>query len=242
MSDITPPPAPGPEPLTVAPAETSIAGISLRTAVILLLFTVAFTALMAATYSLTLPSIEASAREEKLRLIGEVLPPASYDNRLLDDAITLPPVAALGLDTPTAAYRARRGGAPVALVFETAANDGYSGRIGLLLAVAPDGRLLALRVTQHRETPGLGDYVDPKKDKNKQTPWISQFEGVGVDTALAGKWKVKKDNGSFDARVGATISARAITNASGRALLWAREHGARLLELPAGRTYDEVKP
>lgn len=228
--------------LSVAPpAEASVARISARTAVILLLFTVAFTALMAGTYSLSRPRIEASAQAERLRLIGEVLPPASYDNRLLDDAIVLPPVKPLGLDTPTSVYRARRGGQPVALVFEAAAADGYSGRIGLLLAVAPDGRLLALRVTQHRETPGLGDYIDPKKDKNKQNPWIAQFDGSGVDTVLGGRWRVKKDGGRFDARAGATISARAVTNASGRALLWAHERSEQLFGLAAGKPFEEVR-
>jgi Na+-translocating ferredoxin:NAD+ oxidoreductase subunit G len=222
-----------------APAEPSIVRISARTAVILLLFTLAFTALMAGTYKLTQPLVEASAQAEKLRLIGEVLPPLTYDNTLLDDAVTLPPAKALGLDDATTLYRARKDGQPVALVFEAAAPDGYSGRIGLIVAVSADGRLLAQRVTQHKETPGLGDYIDPKKDRNKQQPWIRQFDGVGFDSVLGGRWKVKKDGGRFDQRAGATISARAVTNASGRALLWAHERSAKLFELPAGQTFEE---
>jgi len=94
-------------------------------------------------------------------------------------------------------------------------------------------------VTQHKETPGLGDYIDPKKDRNKQQPWIRQFDGVGFDSVLGGRWKVKKDGGRFDQRAGATISARAVTNASGRALLWAHERSAKLFELPAGQTFEE---
>lgn len=229
---------PSDQELAVAPpAPDSVVRISARTALILLLFTLAFTALMAATYSLSRPQIEASARAEKLRLIGEVLPPAMYDNVLLDDAITLPPLNALGLDTPTPLYRARRGGQPVALVFEATAPDGYSGRIGLLLAMAPDGRLLAMRVTQHKETPGLGDYIDPKKDKDKQNPWIGQFAATGFDSV---GWKVKKDGGRFDARAGATISARAVITASGRALPWVHQRGTNLFALPAGQTYAEA--
>jgi Na+-translocating ferredoxin:NAD+ oxidoreductase subunit G len=240
MSEQAPPPA---ENIAVAaPAESSILRISARTAVILLLFTLAFTALMAGTYKLTQPLVEASAKAEKLRLIGEVLPPLAYDNTLLEDAITLPPLKALGLDDTTTLYRARKDGQPVALVFEAVAADGYSGRIGLIVAVSADGRLLAQRVTQHKETPGLGDYIDPKKDRNKQQPWIKQFEGVGFDSVLGGKWKVKKDGGRFDQRAGATISARAVTNASGRALLWAHERSAKLFELAAGQTYAETKP
>jgi electron transport complex protein RnfG len=237
MSDPVPPTD---QELSVTPPPPdSVARISVRTAVILLIYTVSFTALMAVTYFATKPAIEASAQNEKLRLIGEVLPQDTYDNRLLDDAITLPPLPALGLETATKVYRARRGGQAVALVLEAAAPDGYSGRVGLLLAVAPDGRLLAQRVTEHKETPGLGDYIDPKKDKNKQSPWITQFDGAGVDAARGDNWKVKKDGGRFDARAGATISARAVTNASGRALLWTTEHQAALFALPSGRKYEE---
>ena len=221
------------------PAEPSIFNISTRTATVLLIFTLVFTALMAATYFATKPAIEQSARAEKMKLIGEVLPLAAYDNDLLADGVTLPPIPALGLDDPTIAYRARKAGAPVALVVEAAAPDGYSGRIGLLLAVDAGGRLLALRVTQHKETPGLGDYIDPKKDKNKAHPWVDQFRDTDFSKVPPENWKVKKDGGVFDAHTGATISARAVTNASGRALTWIIDHREKLFALPAGGRLEE---
>jgi electron transport complex protein RnfG len=235
MSDL-----PTPDPIEVPPPEApSIFSISARTATVLLLFTLVFTALMAATYFATKPTIEQSARAEKMKLIGEVLPHDTYDNDLLADGVTLPPVVTLGLDDDSSIYRARRGGQPVALVLEAAAPDGYSGHIGLLLAVGMDGRLLAMRVTQHKETPGLGDYIDPRKDKNKTTPWIGQFDHKGFDDVKPEQWKVKKDGGAFDAHVGATISARAVTNASGRALAWTLEHRNKLFELPTGGRLEE---
>ncbi|RLJ61429.1 RnfABCDGE type electron transport complex subunit G [Sulfurisoma sediminicola] len=223
-------------------SESSVARISVRTAVILLVFTMAFTALMAGVYQLTQPILEKSALDAKRRTITEVLPPDTYDNDLLADAATLPPVKALGRDAPTTIYRARKDGKPVALVFEAAALDGYSGRIDLILAVSADGRMVAQRVTLHKETPGLGDYIDPKKDKNKQQPWIKQFDNLGFDTVLGGKWRVKKDGGIIDQRAGATISARAVTNASGRAVLWIHDHSARLFDLPNGSQWKETSP
>jgi hypothetical protein len=33
---------------------------------------------------------------------------------------------------------------------------------------------------QHKETPGLGDYIEVKKDKNKARPWITQFTGMSL--------------------------------------------------------------
>lgn len=234
-----------PTPLAELPVPTPQPGavkVSVRTAIVLLLFTLVFTALMAFTYRATKPILDASAQAEKLKLIGEVLPPAAYDNKLLDDAVLLPPTPALGLDGETRVYRARKGSEAVALVLEAVAPDGYSGRIGLVLAMLADGRLRAVRVSQHKETPGLGDYIDPKKDKNKASPWIGQFSGQGYDLALGGLWKVRKDGGRFDSRTGATISARAVTNASGKALVWAAERREKLFALPAGTTYEEKMP
>ena len=224
---------------TGAPREASALRISVRTAVIMLAFTVVFTALMAGVYLVTAPLVAASTQKEKLALVGEVLPPALYDNVLLDDWIELPPLSELGLADAARLYRARKNGEPAALVFEAAATDGYSGRIGLLLAVKASGELLAVRVTEHRETPGLGDYIEPKKDKNKTQPWITQFSNLGFDTLTLEQWRVKKDGGRFDQRAGATISARAVTNASGRALAWALKHRNRLFTLPANSRFAE---
>jgi electron transport complex protein RnfG len=228
-----------PDPIEVVRRESSVLRIATRTAAIMLAFTLIFTALMAGTYRATAPLVAASALAEKLRLIGEVLPPGAYDNDLMADAISLPPTRALGLDEETRLWRARKNGAPAALVLETAAPDGYSGRIGLILAVAADGRLISIRVTSHKETPGLGDYIDPKKDRNKVRPWITQFNGLGFDTVARDKWRVKKDGGRFDQMAGATISARAVTNAGGRALAWSVENRDRLFALPADSRFDE---
>lgn len=215
--------------------------ISASSAVVLLLFTLVFTGLMAFTYSATKPLLDASAQAEKLKLINEVLPPASYDNDLLADAIVVKPTRDLGQEEEAKLYRARKNGQPVALVLEAAAQDGYAGRIGLVLAVTADGRLVALRVTSHKETPGLGDYIDPKKDKNKASPWIAQFGGQGYDLALGGQWKVTKDGGPFVYRTGATISARAVTNASGKAVAWAAERREQLFALPIGANFEELR-
>lgn len=213
--------------------ERSALNISLRTALILVLFTLAFTTLMALIYNATGGTIAASAEAEKLKLIGEVLPATAYDNDLLQDSLALPATPALGLDQPTRIYRARQHGVPAALVFEAAAADGYSGRIGLILAVRESGELVAVRVTQHRETPGLGDYIDPRKDKDKARPWIGQFNSIGFAEVPPAQWRVNKDGGHFAQRAGATISARAVTNAVGRALQWAADNRARLFAAPA---------
>jgi electron transport complex protein RnfG len=220
-------------------ARPSTLRVSSHSAIILLLFTLAFTTLMAATYFSTKADIDASARAEKMKLIEDVLPKSYYDNDLLADKITLSPIPALGLGDESTVFRARKNGQPVALVVEAAALDGYSGRISLLLAVKVDGELIALRVTDHKETPGLGDYIDPKKDKNKHAPWINQFSDRKLDGIGQDQWRVKKDGGVFDARAGATISARAVTNASRNALLWIIPRREQLFALATGAKFKE---
>lgn len=187
--------------------------MAMRTAIILLVFVTIFTGLLASAYLWTRPAIDAAAADEKMKLIDEVLPRTSYDNALLKDAVPIAANAALGQDETTQAYRARKAGQPVALVLEAVAPDGYAGKIRLLVAVAPDGKLVGVRVTQHKETPGLGDYIEPKKDKNKTRPWITQFDGANPITVDEREWKVKKDGGQFDSMAGATVTPRAIIKA-----------------------------
>jgi electron transport complex protein RnfG len=195
-----------------------------RTAIILFLFTVGFTAVLAGIYLLTKPAIDASAVVKKMRSIGEVLPAGSYDNDLLKDTLTLPPTPALGLDDESTVYRARKNGEPAALVIEAVATDGYAGKIRLLVGLRADGTLTGVRVTEHKETPGLGDYIDPAKDKNKEHPWITQFDGLSLENRSDREWKVRKDGGAFDSIAGATISPRAVVKAVHATLQYVAAH------------------
>lgn len=202
--------------------------MAVRTAAILLVFVVLFSGLLAGAYLWTKPAVDASAAQEKMKLINEILPADRYDNALLEDVLTLPATPALGLDSASKVYRARKAGKPVAAVFEAVAPDGYAGKIRLILAFGADEHLIGVRVTQHKETPGLGDYVDPRKDKNKAQPWITQFNGREFLTHQDKDWRVKKDGGTFDYHAGATITPRAVVKAVAKAMRFARENRERL--------------
>lgn len=213
-------------------SETTALGLSARTGAVMVGFTVIFTAVMAYTYEATKTQIAASASEEKMKLLTEVLPATAYDNALLDDYVQLGPTSELGLDDGGRIYRARKAGQPVALLVESVAPDGYSGRIELIVAVRADGSLSGVRAVAHRETPGLGDYIDPRKDKNKKSPWITQF-GELKAADIPG-CKVKKDGGQIAYHTGATISARAVTNAVARTARYAAGHQDRLFAAKSG--------
>ncbi len=200
-----------------------------RTALILFLFVLVFTSLLSGAYLWTLPSIEAAAAEEKMKLIDAVLPRDRYDNKLLDDAVTLDAAPELGLGEPARILRARKGGRVEALVLEAVAPDGYAGRIRLLLALRPDGEVIGVRVIAHKETPGLGDYIEPQKDRNKARPWITQFDGLNPATIDAHAWQVRKDGGRFDSVAGATVTPRAVIKAVRKAGLFVAANRERIL-------------
>ena len=208
--------------------EFSASGMAIRTALILFVFVIIFTGLLSAAYLWTKPAIEASAVEEKMKLINEILPGSEYDNALLSDTLPLPATKALNLDESSIVYRARKSGQPVALVFEAVAPDGYAGKIKLILAIRANGQVAGVRVTQHKETPGLGDYVDPKKDKNKARPWITQFVGMSLANVTDKDWKVKKDGGRIDYHAGATVTPRAVSKAVFKAVQWAAANREQL--------------
>lgn len=211
-----------------SPKEFTAPAMAVRTAVILFIFVIIFTAALSAAYLWTKPAIEASAAEEKMKLVDEVLERSEYDNALLEDTLTLPATAALGQEEPSLLYRARRAGQPVAVIFEAIAPDGYSGKLRLLISIRSNGQIAGVRVTQHKETPGLGDYIEPKKDKNKAAPWIRQFDALSYAEISDKDWKVKKDGGLFDYHAGATVTPRAVVKAVHKAARWVGEQGDAL--------------
>jgi len=82
-------------------------------------------------------------------------------------------------------------------VLQVIAPDGYSGKIGLIIAIHSDGRIGGVRVISDKETPGLGDYIEIAKSK-----WITGFDGKSLDNPQDSDWKVRKDGGSFDYMAG----------------------------------------
>jgi len=194
---------------------------ALRGGGILVVFALIGTALLALTHQRTEPIIARSEQAKKLALIHQVLPSAYYDNDLLAAKRLLPPSALLGTRQPSAVWIARRQGAFAGVVLEAVAPDGYSGDISLLIGITADGTITGVRVTSHRETPGLGDYIERNK-----SDWIEQFTGKSLASPPERDWAVQKDGGVFDARVSATITARAIVRAVQRALVFHAQHRA----------------
>lgn len=200
-----------------------IARASLQSAANLVFFAVIATAVLAATFFLTHDEIVKSEQAEKLKLITQIVPPALFDNDILQDTLSLPAAPLLGTEDTTSVYRARLNGEPSAVVLEVIAPDGYSGKIGLILAIKSNGELAGVRVVAHKETPGLGDYIELPKG-----PWIKGFDGKSRKEYTDADWKVKKDGGQFDYMAGATITPRAVVKAVNKALMYFEQNRDKL--------------
>lgn len=195
----------------------------LLTALLLGLFAVLGTGLVALTFDNTQERIAANERAALLRNLHVLIPPERHDNDIFNDVIEVTAPELLGTVEPVAVYRARKDGWPVALVIAVTAPDGYNGAIRLLVGINADGTLAGVRVVNHRETPGLGDGIEAAR-----SDWIRGFDGRSLDDPKESLWAVKRDGGHFDQFTGATITPRAVVKAVKKALLYFRRQQERL--------------
>ncbi|MGB1310784.1 MAG: electron transport complex subunit RsxG, partial [Leucothrix sp.] len=186
-----------------------IASNSIRRAGITLgLFALCGVVLLSSVQWLTKDSIAQNTRQRHLQRLHAIIPPNAYDNDLLGSAqqqgINHPT-----LDSQVIIYTGQLNGLAVAKVFEVTSLEGYSGAIRLLVGVnIADNSLLGVRVTAHKETPGLGDKIETNK-----SDWMLQFAGKSLNNPSFEQWRVKKEGGAFDQFTGATITPRAVVNA-----------------------------
>ncbi|MBG6241614.1 MAG: electron transport complex subunit RsxG [Candidatus Symbiopectobacterium sp. Dall1.0] len=196
-----------------------------RHATTLALFAALTTGLTAVVNTLTKPTIAHQAQLQQKALLDQVIPPDIYDNNILQECYLVTDEA-LGTTSARHIYLARKGDTPVAAAIESSAPDGYSGAIHLLIGADFHGKVLGVRVTEHHETPGLGDKIDLRV-----SDWITRFTGRTVQSADDRQWAVKKDGGKYDQFTGATITPRAVVNASKRTALFMQTLPARLTTL-----------
>ena len=186
------------------------------------------TASVALVASLTRDRIATNEQAWIKQRLDALVAPATYDNDLLADAISVTAPDLLGSAQPVRIYRARRAGVPVAAVIRPIAPDGYRGPIELLVAINPDGRLIGVQVIRHDETPGLGDAFE-----SRDVHWLDGFRGRSLTDPPPQRWTVRRDGGDFDAFTGATITPRAIVKAVRNALEYYQRNSRRIFDQAA---------
>ena len=188
-------------------------------AIVLALFAVVGTGMVAAIYEGTKERIAENERQALLESLFTIVPQDRLDNDIVTDNLIVTDREMLGTPNPVTVYRARKDGKPVAAVLAPVAPDGYSGNIRLLVGINHDGTLAGVRVIAHKETPGLGDPIEAQK-----SDWIFGFNDKSLSDPEAAGWAVKKDGGIFDQFTGATITPRAVVNAVHRSLQYFNAH------------------
>ena len=192
---------------------------------------------LASTEALTRDKIAESERKAAQRKLLEIISIDRHDNDLLMDVQPIPEQfwASLGLKKGGNIHIARKDGQPVAAIIPTLTRDGYSGDIAMLIGINFDGTVAGVRVTKHRETPGLGDKVDLKK-----TDWILDFNGKSLVNPEQAGWDVKNNGGVYDQFTGATITPRAVVRQIAATLKYFSTDSERLL-VEAALANQQVK-
>jgi electron transport complex protein RnfG len=198
-----------------------------KNSVLLAAFAAVTAGLIAFTFQNTQARIADAERRAAQKALFEIVPQSRHDNDLLGDTLSMPADQAAQLHIPESAliHVARSGGEPIAFIIPTIATDGYSGDIRLVVGVNLDGSLAGVRVSNHKETPGLGDKIELNKND-----WILGFDGKSLVNPPEEKWSVKKDGGDFDQFAGATITPRAVVNQVKNVLQYFNTHRDELLQ------------
>jgi len=140
--------------------------------------------------------IKAAEAADLKQSLAQVLP-GEYENDLLKDTVMLP-----GKEGEVLVYRGRRGGKVEAVVYRVIGH-GYAGNIVCVMGVSREGKILGVRVINHKETPGLGDKIE------KDRAFVSQF--AGAQAPLVGIKTAKRSNPREVVMItGATISSKAV--------------------------------
>lgn len=192
---------------------------ALKSALTLAVIAAVCTAMVAGTWRLTADRIAANESARLQESLAPALAGLDYDSDIAGARQVLEPPHGLPGRAPAAIYPVYRGDRPAAALFEVTAPDGYSGPIRLLVGIAADGRITAVRVLEHAETPGLGDLIEARR-----SDWIRQFDGRSLGQPVAGEWTIRADGGAFDQLTGASITPRAVIKAVRDTLLYFDAH------------------
>lgn len=108
----------------------------------------------------------------------------------------------------------------------TVTPKGYGGLLEIIAGVSKDGKLMAIKILNHSETPGLGA-------KAAEESFLSQFREKSVRQLSVTKADVGGDN-EIQAISGATITSRAVAQGVNEALAYFGKYNSELPELLDG--------
>ena len=107
------------------------------------------------------------------------------------------------------------------VALERSGRGGYGGDITVMTAVDfESGCIYGVRVTQHKETPGVGT-------RAMEPSYLNKYVKLDVKKDI----KLKKNDGQIDAITGATRSSKAIADSVDRAAKFVLANRDKIIEL-----------
>lgn len=154
-------------------------------------------------YQITKEPISRAKDQKTLDAIREVV--GSFDNN--------PFAEKTAVTTPDGKYKlelypARENGIITSVAIKTFSDNGFGGKIEIIIGMLMDGTITGYKVIEQKETPGLGTKITDNK-------FAGQFIGLNP---YYNTIKLKKDGGEIDAVTGATISSKAVIDAVEKAV------------------------
>jgi electron transport complex protein RnfG len=176
----------------------------------LFIVTLAASTTLGFIYELTREPIAKAKLREKNMAIRKVVP--DFSNQPNQEAFQV-----MVEEDSLTIFPAKQNDQLVGIAVSTSTDQGFSGKIRLMVGFNPDGTINNISVLDHAETPGLGDKIEKSK-----SDWSKQFKGKNPENF---NLQVKKDGGDVDAITAATISSRAYCDAVQRAYQAFRKGG-----------------
>ncbi len=162
------------------------------------LVTLIASALLAGAYAITKKPIEQTAQANKEKAIKEVLPNA--EAKVLDPVeINLD-----GYSEPFIVYPATIDNQIVGAAVQAYNDEGYGGRIKIMVGLDNQGTISDYSILETSETPGLGQ----KADK-----WFKEKGNICGKNPGKDKLQTTKDGGDIEAITASTITSRAFLKA-----------------------------
>jgi len=164
----------------------------------MLVLSVSTALILGYAYQQTAEPIERGKNQKILDAISDVV--GTFDNDPFAERTTITtPDGRHKLEM----YPARENGIITSIAIRTFSNNGFSGKIELIVGMLMDGTITGYKIVDQRETPGLGTKIAEDR-------FVRQF--IGLDIADR-TYRLRRDGGEIDAITGATISSRAVVEA-----------------------------
>lgn len=178
-------------------------------------------------------SLLAARQEFDRRNLYQFFEEGSFDNDLVLDSYLLTAdnesgklenLHLLNLDRDRLAYIARKDGKAVAVAVPATADDGFNGKIELLVAVDMYGRISAARVIEDINSDQLYGVVDVIGSK-----WMDEFAGNSMRDILRLSWQAITADNEYDQFVGASITPKSVANQIYDALVFYQSNRIELM-------------